>query len=45
MRLPFERSYDKRERKFYAMPQPALPDKLYPKEEEPVLYQRSGEEA
>jgi hypothetical protein len=45
MRLPFERTYDKRERKFYAMPQPALPDKPYRKEEEPVLYQRSGEEA
>ncbi len=27
MRLPFERSFDDREPKFYAMPQPALPPK------------------
>ncbi len=45
MRLPFERTYDKRERKFYAMPQPALPDKPYRKDEAPAFYQRPGEEA
>lgn len=45
MRLPFERSYDNRERKFYAMPQPALPDKSYRKEDAPAFFQRPGEEA
>jgi hypothetical protein len=45
MRLPFERSWDKRERKFYAMPQPALPDKLHKKDEEPAFYQQPGEAA
>ncbi len=45
MRMPFERTYDKRDRKFYAMPQPALPDKPNRKGEEPALYQRPGEEA
>ena len=45
MRLPFERTYDKRDRKFYAMPQPALPDKPNRKGEEPAFYQRPGEEA
>jgi hypothetical protein len=45
MRMPFERTYDKRDRKFYAMPQPALPDKPNRKGEEPAFYQRPGEEA
>jgi hypothetical protein len=45
MRMPFARTYDKRERKFYAMPQPALPDKPNRKGEEPAFYQRPGEEA
>jgi hypothetical protein len=45
MRMPFERTYDKRDRKFYAMPQPALPDKPSRKGEEPAFYQRPGEEA
>ena len=45
MRMPFERTYDKRDRKFYAMPQPALPDKPNRKGEEPAFYQRRGEEA
>jgi hypothetical protein len=45
MRMPFERTYDKRDRKFYAMPQPALPDKPQRKGEEPAFYQRPGEEA
>ena len=45
MRITFERTYDKRDRKFYAMPQPALPDKPNRKGEEPAFYQRPGEEA
>ena len=45
MRMPFERTYDKRDRKFYAMPQPAMPDKPNRKGEEPAFYQRPGEEA
>ena len=32
-------------RKFYALPQPALPDKPNRKGEEPAFYQRPGEEA
>jgi hypothetical protein len=45
MRMPFERTYDKRDRKFYTMPQPALPDKPNRKGEEPAFYLRPGEEA
>jgi hypothetical protein len=29
MNLPFERSWDKNEPKFYPLPQPKLPDKPY----------------
>lgn len=44
MRNPFERSFDRRERKFYALPQPALPDKPYANEK-PSMYQRPGDDA
>ena len=38
MRLPFERSLDPDQPKFYAMPQPALPGKPARPEEEPMMY-------
>jgi hypothetical protein len=44
MRAPFERSYDDRERKFYALPQPAPP----PKDQDdpgPQRYQPPGTDA
>jgi hypothetical protein len=41
---PFERSFDRRERKFYALPQPALPDKPYANEK-PRVYQRPADDA
>jgi hypothetical protein len=42
MRLPFERSWDPKAPKFYAMPQPALP----PKDERaaPEVYEQPGQE-
>jgi hypothetical protein len=47
MELPFERSFDARERKFYALPQPARPEKplARPGPGGGVIYQRPGEEA
>jgi hypothetical protein len=42
MRLPFERSLDDREPKFYAMPQPALPPKDSP-HPPAQLYERHAE--
>ncbi len=44
MRLPFEPSWDDREPKFYALPQPALPPKdVAP--DAPQYYERPGTEA
>jgi hypothetical protein len=42
-RLPFEMSWEKREPKFYALPQPKLPDK--PSTPPPLHYQRRGGDA
>ena len=42
MRLPFERSYDHREPKFYALPQPAMPDKPYANGPGAKVYERPG---
>jgi hypothetical protein len=39
-RLPFEESWEKREPKFYALPQPKLPDK--PSSPPPLHYERRG---
>jgi hypothetical protein len=43
MGLPFERSWDREEPKFYALPQPKLPDK--PGERPPVTVYRAPEQA
>lgn len=43
MDMPFERSFDRRERRFYALPQPALPEKPLAGQGARV-YQRPGEE-
>ena len=40
MSMPFERSWDKRERRFYAAPQPPPPDKQRQKEQ-PFIFQKS----
>ena len=47
MELPFERSFDARERKFYALPQPARPDKplTRPGAGGGAVYERPDEEA
>lgn len=42
-RLPFEPSWEKREPKFYALPQPKLPDK--PSSPPPLQYERRGGDA
>jgi len=42
-RLPFEKSWEKREPKFYALPQPKLPDK--PTSPPPLHYERRGGDA
>lgn len=44
MRLPFERSLDEQEPKFYAMPQPQLPPKDQDREA-PQMYSREATEA
>jgi hypothetical protein len=41
MSQPFERSWDKRERRFYAAPQPPLPDKRRGKDR-PFIFQQPG---
>lgn len=43
MRLPFERSFDQREPRFYALPIPGLPpkDRLHP----PEVYEQPGQSA
>lgn len=43
LKLPFERSWDRREPKFYAMPQPALPPKDW--QAPPKEYQRQEKDA
>jgi hypothetical protein len=40
VRLPFEPSWERREPKFYALPQPKLPDKPHPPP--PLTYERRG---
>ncbi len=40
MSMPFERSWDKRERRFYAAPQPPVPDK-HRQKDRPYIFQRS----
>lgn len=44
MSMPFERSWDKRERRFYAPPQPPVPDKQRQKDR-PYIFQRSDGKA
>lgn len=44
MRAPFEPSLDRRERRFYAMPQPALPEKGGDDRPGPQLYARPGQD-
>ncbi len=41
MTQPFERSWDKRERRFYAAPQPPLPDKRKGKDR-PFIFEQQG---
>jgi hypothetical protein len=41
MKLPFDSSLDKREPKFYALPQPALPEKNYGGSDT-IIYQQPG---
>ncbi len=41
MSQPFERSWDKRERRFYAAPQPPLPDKRKGKDK-PFIFEQPG---
>ena len=40
MSMPFERSWDKRERRFYAAPQPPVPDK-HKQKDQPFIFQKS----
>jgi hypothetical protein len=41
MSKPFEKSWDKRERRFYAAPQPPTPDK-HKQKDQPFIFQKSG---
>lgn len=45
MKLPFEPTFDQREPRFYATPQPALPDKDTGRAAGPKVYQRPGQDA
>lgn len=45
MRMPFERSWDDREPKFYAMPQPAMPPKDSAPAAPPLQYRHPSTEA
>jgi hypothetical protein len=40
MSMPFERSWDKRERRFYAAPQPPTPDK-HKQKDQPFIFEKS----
>ena len=43
MRLPFEKSWDDREPRFYALPQPKMPDKPYQNQGPGVEFQHPGQ--
>lgn len=43
MRLPFERSWDDREPRFYATPQPKMPDKPYQNQGPGIEFQHPGQ--
>lgn len=45
MRLPFEPTLDRREPRFYALPQPALPDKDTGRAAGAQVYKRPGQDA